>query len=782
MKHCREYQQLLLPHLYDVLEPDEQRELEEHLTECLECRAALERARQEQTWLREACRWSFEPVRFEAPALEPASSKTTEAFKSAGRFWVDWVQENAPLWTLAASLLLAISLAVWWATSFNRENADWAAAPGWPRERPAEVQAGQRVQDSEKDLAPRIERHGVLPAERQGTLSPARQAQASTWCDNAQDRATERNRPGSAVESPPPSTSFGQALRGGGDTERTVLEKAKPLLQAAGGAPNPTMKSHAEQGHSAPAVPAAGREFRRRDSSALNLCQFTVLRVSPVQTAEGMFLTVGIDDLSCDGVDNSKASAVASALPASENNSLGLVVPESAHSTTGLSQGKIGPGRPLNAASGQAAQNLASPTPSSPGLDGGASQVGNVVRQNLPQVMFSQEFLARLPQTDRATRRVPFGASVEVPIFVGHLSEFVSMARLSLEERPYVMALRLEREADGQKLRIQILPLDARRLIPSPVSLAVSAQFLTDQGQPLGEKVMAILAPQGVHAREQTDADRQRQVGGMIYEAQLTWPKHASQPCWLQLQEERKLLPTVSLRLKPVGEPAEPNPGKPDKPAWSPGQSRLTAPETQPGERADTVSTQPSDEHSGDAFDWNTAICCAEPQLALHMAILARRESVPSLERSVYERVRAHVRKQLQESNVPVRSAGTRMLFPLSLAVPSTHPRQASWQISEFFLQMIPKQERWRYWLVVIATGASLALGGLALACGIFGAVSGRWAYLFWSRRLFGATALLLVLWWTWANVSAQARSEQVPARSLQTVPSASSSLARSAP
>ena len=51
MKLCNYIQAQLLEHQYGLVDDGPRRELEEHLTECADCRRALDRARQEQALL-----------------------------------------------------------------------------------------------------------------------------------------------------------------------------------------------------------------------------------------------------------------------------------------------------------------------------------------------------------------------------------------------------------------------------------------------------------------------------------------------------------------------------------------------------------------------------------------------------------------------------------------------------------------------------------------------------------------------------------------------------------
>src|SRR5262249_36227609 len=70
MHGCHGCQELMLEHLYDLLEEADQQALHAHLAGCPECQAALEKARAQQALLAAAARMPSIDVRFTPPAPE----------------------------------------------------------------------------------------------------------------------------------------------------------------------------------------------------------------------------------------------------------------------------------------------------------------------------------------------------------------------------------------------------------------------------------------------------------------------------------------------------------------------------------------------------------------------------------------------------------------------------------------------------------------------------------------------------------------------------------------
>jgi hypothetical protein len=110
MLSCEACRNLLLDHLYDLLEADERAALMAHLETCGECRAALNEAKAQQNLLATAARLEFADVRFEAPpAPAPAPAEAPVllpvAPRSHARKWLRYA--------VAASTLLGAGLLGW---------------------------------------------------------------------------------------------------------------------------------------------------------------------------------------------------------------------------------------------------------------------------------------------------------------------------------------------------------------------------------------------------------------------------------------------------------------------------------------------------------------------------------------------------------------------------------------------------------------------------------------------------------------------------------------------
>jgi hypothetical protein len=103
MTPCEHCQDQLLEYLYDLLEPEAQQSLRDHLEQCTGCQAALVQARRQQQLLAAAAKMEFAGVRFSPPPVSRRtadSSETPVLFRWARRPWVRWA--------VAASVLLAV--------------------------------------------------------------------------------------------------------------------------------------------------------------------------------------------------------------------------------------------------------------------------------------------------------------------------------------------------------------------------------------------------------------------------------------------------------------------------------------------------------------------------------------------------------------------------------------------------------------------------------------------------------------------------------------------------
>jgi uncharacterized membrane protein YgcG len=122
MRTCTEYSELFLDHLYGLLDPDELRQLQEHLAACAQCQAAFATARSEQNLLAWAALRFREVPAFFPPVDEPAGaeivghtapltvleapSQKTAAGKRHDTPWVRWASV-----AVAACLLCAVGYA-----------------------------------------------------------------------------------------------------------------------------------------------------------------------------------------------------------------------------------------------------------------------------------------------------------------------------------------------------------------------------------------------------------------------------------------------------------------------------------------------------------------------------------------------------------------------------------------------------------------------------------------------------------------------------------------------
>lgn len=105
---CESCQNDLFPYLYELLEPAERREVEEHLRDCSHCMAELERTRIRSADLASAVKGSFAEVVFKTPAPSKAVRPSRPAIAAARA-------PRRPLllnrWAMAAAVLVAVASA-----------------------------------------------------------------------------------------------------------------------------------------------------------------------------------------------------------------------------------------------------------------------------------------------------------------------------------------------------------------------------------------------------------------------------------------------------------------------------------------------------------------------------------------------------------------------------------------------------------------------------------------------------------------------------------------------
>src|SRR5579883_2128566 len=100
MESCGHHQTQLLDYLYDLLEPDARRTLDEHLAGCAACQAALALARRQQGLLARAARMEFPDFRFTAPGANETAAPAVIAL-SRSRPWLRWAAAAAVLLLVA---------------------------------------------------------------------------------------------------------------------------------------------------------------------------------------------------------------------------------------------------------------------------------------------------------------------------------------------------------------------------------------------------------------------------------------------------------------------------------------------------------------------------------------------------------------------------------------------------------------------------------------------------------------------------------------------------------
>src|SRR5213080_563532 len=105
MNSCEPFRTQLLPYLYDLLDPEEQRACQAHLETCAACRTALERAQAQRKILAVAAKAEFPKVQFQPPVVVTASPDQK----------IDPAQiqrRRRPIlrWAIAAGILLLVGL------------------------------------------------------------------------------------------------------------------------------------------------------------------------------------------------------------------------------------------------------------------------------------------------------------------------------------------------------------------------------------------------------------------------------------------------------------------------------------------------------------------------------------------------------------------------------------------------------------------------------------------------------------------------------------------------
>ncbi len=108
MNSCQTCQGQMLEYLYDLLETDERRPFEDHLSTCAECQAGLRQAQGQKDLLAAAVHLAFPQVQFRPPQEEPATVPMPA--RRSRRSWQRWALAAALL--IGAVLVVSVSLLI----------------------------------------------------------------------------------------------------------------------------------------------------------------------------------------------------------------------------------------------------------------------------------------------------------------------------------------------------------------------------------------------------------------------------------------------------------------------------------------------------------------------------------------------------------------------------------------------------------------------------------------------------------------------------------------------
>ena len=779
MKNCTEYQQLLLEHLYGLLEEDQSRALEAHLADCPTCQSAWERAYQEQRWLAQAACWSFEDVRFEAPLLSELAPQQRRADKLA---WANWIQEHLPLWLLAACLLLACGLAIWLATRTSHPASEWAVRSPSPvrtalesdsREssgplsgvaEPDVTSTGQigalvqqfaaalRSDDTSasplRETSPQSPRSPTEKQIRRGMeLSPAAPVQQA-------DAGLQRGQAGLQLQAPtsaPAEGAFpgrpgnGAGVAAGqpaGEKGALALDSGKPLGRSAG--------------------PANQGAVRQENLSAgLSLAEwFAVVRVV-ASPADRSLAQVEILDFPLSGWEHDNLSGQALA-----NTFRNAPVPLPSASVNANST-VVSPGGP---------QGLPVPQQMRPGFDNAATNNRQVIGRDwvpLESLQHLQQWKVRLPKQEANEGAWP---EIEVPIESGSLSRCISQVRLPMNSLAYLPAVACLPSPQPEELFVQVIPVEPRNLRPVELITEMRITITDDLGQHLAAAVGLERRRHAVRPGNDSGANAPAFVS--VYQTRLRRPANTPSGVWLHLRDTRGLLTPIQLRWKV-------NPGVGKAVGWrdKPSGIAVIAPQGKVAQFFEWRCSSPlflstADRHrlrrgEGEScsearywpetdglpvFDLADSLVCRDSDQALILAH-ARRRTCP-LETALAERLREYARRQ---QNYPP---------PHTYSVPPVLPgqttgrgpnasRAANDSLGLLISQWINSRAGGERWPVVLGVGLGIVLSGLCAACGIFGSVSGSRLHLRWWRRSLVILMVLTAAWLAWTTVQARTNSDR---------------------
>jgi|GEM_PF-1761197 len=788
MKNCTEYQQLLLEHLYGLLEEDQRRDLEAHLADCPACQSAQERAYQEQRWLAQAACWSFEDVRFEAPPLSVLAPQQTEAGKPA---WASWIQEHLPLWLLAACLLLACGLAIWLATSTSHLAPDWAMRSSPPDRSALESDSRKssgpltgfaepenltstepiRAQVQQFAAAPRSadkSASSLCEAELQSAHSPTekqlrRGIELSPGAPVQQaDAGLPRGQAGSLLQAPqsaPAEGAFpGRPGSGTGPAvDRPAAEKAALALDS--GKPKGRSAGAAIQGATRQENFPAGLSLAER---------FAVVRVV-ASPADRLLAQVEILDfpLSRWEHDNLSRQALADAV----RNAPALLPSTSVNSNATVAS-PAGP------------QSLLVPQQIRPGFENAATNNLQVIgRDRVPveSLQHLQQWTVRLPKQEGNREAWP---EIEVPIESGSLSRCISQVRLPMNSFAYLPAVACLPLPQPEELFVQVIPVEPRELRPLELITEVKITMTDDLGQQLAPEVGLERRRYAVRPGNDT-ANAPTFVS--VYQTRLRRPANAPSGVWLHLRDTRGLLTPLQLHWKlepggskpvgwqhtPLGVPLAAFAFDTITDQRGPTSSVMPMPAQECNDlilaRTQWCSASPNGSASDEAIPFSLVdgLVCRDHDQALLLAHAHRQAC--RLERSLVERLRQYARQQ--QTDQPV------LTSPTPPFVPGQPPRRvpgsslsANDSLGQLLSQWLDRPTTSRRWLFVLETGLVTVLIGLCAACGIFGSVSGSRLHLRWWRRSLVMLLVLVAAWLAWTAVQAHTNPERRQPNTLEPV------------
>src|SRR5262249_51739826 len=151
---CDHIQSQLLEHLYGLLDTEQSRALDEHVSQCAACQAALSQAERQRQLLAAAARGNFAGVSFRAPVAGlPRDEEATVPLTPAPPRRRTWVR-----WAVAASVVLVlggvgIPGAVYWKQSQVVAQADRDVKRTETDERVARTDLQQHQAKADRELA-----------------------------------------------------------------------------------------------------------------------------------------------------------------------------------------------------------------------------------------------------------------------------------------------------------------------------------------------------------------------------------------------------------------------------------------------------------------------------------------------------------------------------------------------------------------------------------------------------------------------------------------------------